>query len=717
EQNELIGNQFQGIVLEISLQLFWVRLLAARCWVLGGLVWLLGLSGIGVAARSVHKRITERSQADEVLRESEERYRSIIDNSVDGIYVLDETGLIIEWNRGVEEITLLKKDCVLGRPVWDIYYEFMPAEAKTPDARARLQAMVLESMSTRVYRQALWETSIQCPDGTRKVIQSSNFPIATGKRYMHGIITRDITERKRAQEALQESEEKLRGIIEGSIDGIYLVNEQGIIVTWNQGAESLTMLPKDRALGRPIWDIFFEFMPDAKKTPEMYERLKLIVLDSLQTGQSPSLNRLNEQVIQRPDQTERIIQEYSFPIRTDRGFMFGTISRDVTEKKQMEEERARTQKMEAIGTLAGGIAHDFNNILAAIMGYTEMTLFDLPEHVPARNNLEQVLKSANRAKGLVQQILAFSRKAEEEKKPFQLAVIVKEALTMLRATLPTTIDIRQNIASDAWVMANPTQMHQVLMNLCTNAAHAMREHGGTLDVALSEVAVDAGTAGEYHDLSPGLYVKLSITDTGTGIAPTIIYRIFDPFFTTKGVGEGTGMGLAVVVGIVKSHGGDITVASKVGKGTTFQVVLPIVEAKAQEGKETVQPLLTGTENILFVDDEELLVDIGKKLLESLGYRVIATRSSSDALEVFQKEPDKFDLVITDYTMPHMTGYDLARKLMEIRPGVPIILCTGYSETISPEKAKAIGIKEFIMKPLNRNAMAETIRRVLNNKSA
>ena len=369
--------------------------------------------------------------------------------------------------------------------------------------------------------------------------------------------------------------------------------------------------------------------------------------------------------------------------------------------------------MESIGTLAGGIAHDFNNILAAIIGNAEMAMQILPEYSTAHKHLEQVLKSSDRARNLVKQILAFSRKSEEDQEPMEMKRAVTEVIKMLRSTLPATIEIRENCTSDGWIMGSVIQMHQVLLNLCTNAFHAMRETGGVLGIDVCDVTVDAENVHAYHDLPPGLYVRLSVTDTGMGIAPAVINRIFDPFFTTKGVGEGTGMGLSVVYGIVKSHGGDITVESEPGKGTAFHVLLPIIEGKIKEQKKVEPTVPTGTERILFVDDDEIIVDIGQKLLEMLGYRVTAALSSTGALEIFQKEPGKFDLVITDYTMPHLTGYELAKKLMEMRPDIPIIMCTGYNETISAEKVKASGVREFLLKPLNVRQMGETVRRVLD----
>ncbi|MCJ7494829.1 MAG: ATP-binding protein [Deltaproteobacteria bacterium] len=399
------------------------------------------------------------------------------------------------------------------------------------------------------------------------------------------------------------------------------------------------------------------------------------------------------------------------------------IGKDITEKKKAEEERAalqeqlrQAQKMEAIGTLAGGIAHDFNNILAGILGYAELASLDIPEGSEAKINLQQSIKSTNRAKDLVQQILAFSRQSKQERKPLDIRPIIKEALKLLRASLPSTIEIRQNIEAD-WgaIEADPTQIHQVLMNLCTNAAHAMSEDGGVLEVSLTKFDMDAGTSGVNSEIEPGPYLKLRVSDTGSGMPPEILSRIFDPYFTTKETGKGTGLGLAVVHGIVKSHRGAITVSSEPGKGTTFDIYFPrddIIQAPSE--LERIEPLpLGGRERVLFVDDEKAIVDIGQKLLERLGYEVVGRTSSVEALELFRAKPESFDLVITDMTMPNMTGDKLARELMGIRPGIPVILCTGFSERITEEKAKLLGIREFVLKPLVMKDLAKSMRRALD----
>jgi len=384
------------------------------------------------------------------------------------------------------------------------------------------------------------------------------------------------------------------------------------------------------------------------------------------------------------------------------------------EKKDLGRQLRQAQKMEAVGTLAGGIAHDFNNILSAVIGFTEMAMEDAPPDTALTYNMEQVLQAGLRAKHLVQQILAFSRQSEHEMKPVQLDRIIKEACALLRASLPTTIDIRMDIQTDAFIMGDPTQMHQVLMNLGTNAGHAMRERGGRLVVMLREATLEEVREKGLPRMDAEAYLQLVVQDTGQGIPPTIMDRIFDPFFTTKEHTEGTGMGLSVAHGIIKSHGGLIDVESQVGRGTTFHIYLPKIMPRAKAHHHSALPLPSGSERVLLVDDETMLVDMGRQVLTRLGYQVTACTSSVEALQHFQNDPAAFDLVITDMTMPHLTGKELATALLKIKPALPIILCTGFSETITEETAKRIGIKAFILKPIVMSDLAETMRKVLDS---
>ncbi|MGD9206191.1 MAG: ATP-binding protein, partial [Desulfobacterales bacterium] len=366
------------------------------------------------------------------------------------------------------------------------------------------------------------------------------------------------------------------------------------------------------------------------------------------------------------------------------------------------------------GTLAGGIAHDFNNILSVIIGYTELILMNVQVDSEVRQNLKEIFNASKHARDMVKQILAFSRQNKQERKPIQVAHIVKEALKMLRASLPTTISIQQNIEKNIGIIeADPTQIHQVLMNLCTNAAQAIDDKDGVLEISLANVELDQYAAAKISDLLPGHYLKLSIKDTGQGIPSNALSQIFDPYFTTKEKGEGTGLGLAVVQGIIKSLNGAITVDSEVGKGSTFHVYLPTIRRELAKEEEIQKPLPMGYEHILLVDDEQPLVDIGKQMLERLGYTVDTRTSSIEALKLFEADPNRFDLVITDIVMPNMSGDKLADKIIGIRSDIPIVLCTGYSEKFTRQHATDMGIQAFLMKPLVMQDLANTVRQALS----
>jgi CheY-like chemotaxis protein len=373
--------------------------------------------------------------------------------------------------------------------------------------------------------------------------------------------------------------------------------------------------------------------------------------------------------------------------------------------------------MEAIGTLAAGIAHDFNNILTSIVGNTEMALDQMPAEDPVRRNIERVRQSGFRATDLVKQILTFSRQAEQERKPVLLAETVKEVFNLLRSTLPSTIDIRTTIdidPSESIVLADSTQLHQVMMNLCTNAAHAMRAEGGVLAISLDEVMADASLVSRYPDLKPGPHVVLTVSDTGQGMDSATVGRIFDPYFTTKKPGEGTGLGLSVTLGIVQSHSGAISVYSEPGQGARFKIYLPKAVTKVDHvATEVKTPLPKGNERILFVDDEQLLVDMAQEMLQPLGYQVAAGTNSIETLERFKAEPLAYDLVITDMTMPGLTGRELARALLAVRPDIPVIMCSGFTEFVNAEEARKAGIREFLMKPYTTVSLAKTVRKALD----
>ena len=396
---------------------------------------------------------------------------------------------------------------------------------------------------------------------------------------------------------------------------------------------------------------------------------------------------------------------------------------NITERRRAVEERMRmatqlrhTHKMEAIGTLAGGIAHDFNNILSSVIGFTELCLMDVSKGGLLESNMMEVFRAGMRARDLVRQILTFARKDESQVQPTQVGTIAKEATKLIRSLIPATIDIQLQVDSEALVMADPTQIHQVFMNLFTNAAHAMEAEGGQLTIHISQTRLDRSLGSLNTNLMPGDYLRITVADTGTGIDPEKLDKIFDPYFTTKGRCEGTGLGLSVVHGIVQSYNGEITVDSKPGQGSTFTIYLPISTQKAITSIDASDRLPLGTERILFIDDERPIADMSRQRLSLLGYRVTVAHSSIEALDRLTAGPEDFDLIITDMTMPHMSGDRLAMEAKKLSPKVPVILCTGYSKKISPEKAAAIGIDAFIMKPVAVNELAETIRRVLDERS-
>ncbi len=393
------------------------------------------------------------------------------------------------------------------------------------------------------------------------------------------------------------------------------------------------------------------------------------------------------------------------------------IAIDITDRKRMEKQLQQVQKMQAIGTMAGGIAHDFNNILYPIIGFTEMMRDDAPEGSDLKANIDEVLTASFRARDLVQQILTFSHQDEKELKPLKIQIIIREVLKLMRSSLPSTIAIDTHIDKDCgMVLADSTHIHQIAMNLMTNAFHAMEEDGGTMGITLSEVNITVEDINSFV-LSPGTFICFSVSDTGHGIEKHILDRIFEPYFTTKDQGKGTGLGLSVVHGIVKSYKGDIRVYSEPRKGTEFKVYLPTIVSKREEVRLSAGhfPVQGGDEHILLVDDEEQILKMGKQMLERLGYRVTSQTSSLEALKAFRSSSDRFDLVITDMTMPNMTGERLAFELKNIRKKIPVILCTGFSEKMSKGKADAMGIDGFLMKPIVKSELSQKIRTILDCK--
>ncbi len=516
----------------------------------------------------------------------------------------------------------------------------------------------------------------------------------------------EINERRSAEKALRESEERYRTLIDTAREGVWVLDIDANTTFVNQQMADMLGYTSQKMLGRSM----YEYLDDANKAVLQ----KKLVKRREGHGEQYDLQFCHK------DGSKVCCIINASPLFNEEGQVVGSFGMitDVTERQLLRNRLQQAQRMEAIGTLAGGIAHDFNNILGAIIGYSELIEFDMPgDNSRNQRYLEGVQTAADRAKNLVQQILTFSHQAKEERRPVLFEPILKESIKFLRASIPSTIEIRQQLESrDSVVLADPTQLHQVLMNLCTNAAHAMGNGGGELEVTLSDVDIESGSDDPVLEEHPGPYVRLTVSDTGKGIQPEHVARIFDPFFTTKQPGEGTGMGLSVVHGIVRNHGGTIRVKSKLGKGTKFEVLLPRNELEAIETESLDSASIThGSETILVVDDEEAIVDILEQTLGYLGYKVVAESSSLNALETFRSKPADFDLVITDMTMPGMTGVNLARKIMDIRPDIPILLCSGFCDEITTEEVKAVGIRELLLKPLETANLAEKVRKVLNLK--
>ncbi|MCG6533652.1 MAG: PAS domain S-box protein [Syntrophales bacterium LBB04] len=647
---------------------------------------------------SVVEDITRRKWIEEALRKSEERFSKAFNANPAPMTISEiETGRFIDVNEQTLRTLEFIREEMIGHTshelgIWD-----------DPECRTRLVMQLHREGSFR-------EIPVRFITKSRKtldVLWSAEI-ITLGYRKVLLSLFFDITDRRQAEEELKASEERYRVAIEGSNDGIAILKDEQNIFCNHKFLEIFGYDRTEEIVGQPISKVVH---PDDLNRVTEFKRLRQ------QGEQAPS--RYEFKGVRRDG--GMVFIEVSATQTTYRGEIVSLVfMRDVTERKKLEFMLQQAQKMEAIGTLAGGIAHDFNNILAIIIGCTELSLITTPKDSPIHNHLSQVLEAGYRATDLVQQILTFSRKTVLEKKSLRLSLVIKEILKMMRASLPSTIHIDQHIEPDSgFVLADPTQIHQLLMNLCTNAAHAMHENGGVLTINLSNVDVFPMNQDIPPDVVPGHYLFLTVSDTGIGMNHAVLDRIFEPYFTTKEPGEGTGLGLAVVHGIVKSYGGTILVQSEPGKGTTFQIFLPRTDRPTvtQESKTSFESLPLGREKILFVDDEQTLLKIGKKMLEHLGYEVITSSNSLEALRLFREKPEQFDLVITDMTMPEMTGDRLAQEIIGIKPGFPVILCTGFTNRITKDEAQALGIREFLEKPLAMHILAKTIRKILDQKAA
>ena len=634
------------------------------------------------------------------LEKSEQHYRSLFSNLPIGVYRTTPEGLVLDVNPMlVKMFGYPDKETLLSRPAGDLYVD--------PEDREKFKQMFSHLPSGGHF-----ECRMRCYGGTTIWVenQSTAFRNIDGRvQYFEGSI-KDITERKLSDEALKNSEARFRTAFENASVGITLVDLQGTYMEVNSALARMIGYNPEEIIGKAVADFTH---PDDLGLRTRF--LSDLLEDRISSGEQ------ERRFVHRDGSTVWTLVWASLQ-RDQNGqpLYFISIVQNLTarkkadeEKKQLETQLLQAQKMEAIGALAGGIAHDFNNILSAIIGYTELSM--LSEGAPV-DYLQEALKASNRAKDLVKQILAFSRQTDEERRPVQVEMVVKEVKKFLRASIPSTIDIKYQIdGKTGSVLANSVELHQILMNLCTNAVHAIGDQAGSVEIEVKGVEISRKDRISFPDLDLGRYVKLSVKDTGQGIPLEMQERIFDPYFTTKEKGVGTGLGLAVVHGIVKKSNGTIRVESEPTKGATFHIYLPQIELATEAPANQALLPKCGSGKILFVDDEKMLADIGEKILKRLGYDVCSRTSPIEALELFKSKPNYFDLVISDQTMPGMTGDALAKELMKINPGIPVILCTGYSQLINQQRAVENGIKALVMKPILINDMADAIRKVLNTE--
>ena len=651
------------------------------------------------SVKQLEKEVLSFNQIEASLRESEATLKSIFRAAPTGIGMVCDR-VIQQANERLCSITGYTREELLGKSARILYGTDEDFEYVGREKYAQISKRNTGTVETR------WQRI----DGTMIDVLLSSTPIDSNDLSMGVTFTAlDITSRKQVERDLREGEAQYRSLFKNNHSIMLLIDpETANIVDANPAAVNFYGWSYEELTCKKITDInrltkeqVFAVMEKVK----MEQRKHLYFRHLLASGEI------------------RDVEVYSGPIKVHGRELLYSIVHDITARKKAEEEKAalesqllHAQKMETIGTLSGGIAHDFNNLLGIILGNAELAMDDLPEWHPAKSNFNEIRTASLRARDVVKQLLSFSRKSDPKQRPAKLVQIVEDALKFLRSSTPTSIEIHQHIPNDTddTILADSTQINQVLINLFTNAAHAMEDTGGEISIGIENIDLDQSSATVYPDLPPGSYVKLTVRDTGIGIDHEIKDRIFDPYFTTKEVGKGTGIGLSVVHGIVKSHNGTISVDSKFGEGTTFSILFPMAEEEAVTETEPADKFPTGNERILIVDDEESMADIGRGRLERLGYQVEVRTNPIDALELFRADPDEFDLVITDMTMPRITGDKLVKDILKIRPDMPTILCTGFSERIDEEKAKEIGIRGYIEKPFDQGTLSRIVRTVLDH---
>ena len=637
------------------------------------------------------------------LVKSENRYKTLIENIPVKIFHKDRASVYVACNKNYAADLHIAPEEIEGKTDYDFYPPEVAEKYQQDDRR------VMESGETLSLEEE-YVVDFQ----HRYVIQTVKTPLRDDAGQVVGIlgVFQDISARKKAEDELKNSNTLLSAIIEGTTDAVFLKDLEGRYLMANQAA--------CQAIGRPRREII------GKEDRELFAAASAaVIVDVDEYVMRSGTTRLAEEKIATAYGEETYWLTNKSPCLDKDGKIVGLIgiSRNITDIRQAEKEKEELQdrlrqgeKMEAIGTLAGGIAHDFNNILAAIIGYAELAREDLADRNRLLADIDEILHGALRAGDLVKQILTFSRKGREELQPLKPAPVVREALRLMRASLPSTIVMQEEIdAACGCIMADPTHIHQVLVNLCTNASHALPDEQGIIKIRLARVDMPSPGLAEDSGAGTQPFVELTVSDTGHGMSGETRGRIFEPYFTTKEVGKGSGMGLAVVHGIVQSSGGFINVESEPGKGTTFRVYFPVVAAEqtAEAAGKECGPLPGGTERILVIDDEERIVALQKAVLTRLGYQVTAMTSSRSALALFLSAPGDFDLIVTDQTMPVIPGSELSERIVQARPDMRIILCTGYSSMISEDKARQIGIKRFLMKPVSGTLLARIVREVLD----
>ncbi len=628
-----------------------------------------------------------------VVEESEKLYRGMFQVNRSIMLLIDPaSGAIVDANPAACAFYGYDHDGICRMRIGDINV--------LPEAELRR-----ELDAARIAKRHHFCFTHRLADGSLREVEVYSSPIIRqGRKLLYSII-HDISDKARLDRALAESEKRLQAFLDHASIAIYLKDREHRYLQVNRKFEELTHIPRDSFIGGDDYDFF------PRELAEIFQ-----AQDNKVIARGRPLEF--EETITLPDGEYTFITA-KFPLLDAAGEVYavGGICTDISHIRRMEGELFQAHKMEAIGTLAGGIAHDFNNMLAAILGYAELAKLDLPVDSQAAEYLDQVLTAGNRARDLVRQILTFSRKGQDTMRPLNPAPVIKEAVKMLNSSLPSTVTIEAEFDSECGViLANPVNVHQVLLNLCANSLHAMEKEKGTLAIRLTQVEISPGEISPGDDVSPGTFVELMVSDTGEGMAPAVIKRIFEPYFTTKGVGKGSGMGLALVMGIVKSSNGFITVKSVPGQGSTFRVLWPVLEEDAQgsDPEEDEHDLPRGDERILAVDDDENIVAMYADTLGRLGYQVTAHADSGKALTAFEDDPAAFDLIITDQTMPGLTGVELAAGGFRLRPEMPVVLCTGYSSIIPREEvAREAGIRRFLMKPVSRGRLARTVREVLD----